>query len=124
MKNKNNIIFVVDDEPAICRLVRILLEDSGYEIKESHSGAEFLEELQNSPLPGLVLLDVMMPGMSGYDVCRFIKNDPLFKSINVILFSALSESEMKGKAEACGADFYFSKNIELEELREKIISFI
>lgn len=121
---KNNIIYVVDDEPAICRLIRILLEDSEYEIKEFHSGAEFLEDLQHSPLPGIVLLDVMMPGMSGYDVCSFIKNDPLLKSIKVILFSALSENEMKGKAEASGADAYFSKNMELEELREKITGFI
>lgn len=121
---KNKLIFIVDDEPAICRLVRILLEDTGYGIKEFHNGADLMEELGRSTLPELVLLDVMMPGMSGYDICRFIKNDPAFKHIKVLLFSALSEAEMKGKAEKSGADAYFSKNIELEDLRAKIIGAI
>jgi len=62
--------------------------------------------------------------MNGYDICRFIKNDPAFMHIKVLLFSALSENEMKGKAEVSGADAYFSKNIELEDLREKIITAI
>ncbi|HPI04002.1 MAG: DNA-binding response regulator MtrA [Candidatus Aerophobetes bacterium ADurb.Bin490] len=120
----NKLIFIVDDEPAICRLMRILLEDTGYDIKEFHNGAELMEELLHSALPELVLLDIMLPGMNGYDICRFIKNDPALKQIKVLLFSALSENEMKGKAETSGADAYFSKNIELEYLREKIVTAI
>ncbi|MBN2753555.1 MAG: response regulator [Candidatus Goldbacteria bacterium] len=121
MKNNKTVIYVVDDEPAICRLIRIALEDTDYEIKEAHSGTDFLEKLKDGPLPQLALLDVMMPKMNGYDVCKFIKSDNTLNSIKIILFSALSESDMKIKAEDAGADAYFSKNMELEELREEII---
>ena len=111
---------VVDDEESMLKICRAAFKGTGFEVSEALSGDEFMKSLQNSRLPDAVLLDIMMPGMSGFDVCRAIKKDPLLKKIKVILFTALSESVVKYEAQKAEADAWVTKGIDLTELSDRI----
>jgi two-component system response regulator VicR len=87
MKKK---VMVVDDEPEICKIVKIALELKNYSVIETCSGEECLEKLESGEIPHLILLDVMLPGMSGYDVYHKIKEK--FKKIKIALFSAKAQT--------------------------------
>jgi twitching motility two-component system response regulator PilH len=84
-------VLVVDDDPGVRYLVRRVLEDRGMEVDEAESGEEALERLKETK-PDLVLLDVMMPGMNGWEVLRRIKGDENLKSIPVAMLSAVDPS--------------------------------
>ncbi|MEK6646717.1 MAG: response regulator [Candidatus Firestonebacteria bacterium] len=102
------IVLIVDDELDTLIILRILLESKGYDVEEAHNGVEALEKIKTKK-PDLILLDVMMPEMDGYTVCRKIKSEKDTKNIAVILLTvrALSVDIEKGKK--CGADFYITK---------------
>ncbi|MCU0405411.1 MAG: response regulator transcription factor [Ignavibacteriaceae bacterium] len=97
-------ILLVDDEPDIVEFLRYNLERENYIVIESFTGEEALQMLKEKP--DLILLDIMMPGMNGYEVCRRIKEIPQFKEIPVVFLSALSQEndEIRG-LEAGGSDF-------------------
>ncbi|MCU0413262.1 MAG: response regulator transcription factor [Ignavibacteriaceae bacterium] len=97
-------ILLVDDEPDIVEFLRYNLERENYIVIESFTGEEALQKLKEKP--DLILLDIMMPGMNGYEVCRRIKEIPQFKEIPVVFLSALSQEndEIRG-LEAGGSDF-------------------
>jgi CheY-like chemotaxis protein len=84
-------VLVVDDDQDIRALVRMILESKGMVVAEAATGEEALEELGKTR-PDLVLLDVMMPGMSGWDVLKRIKGDEKLRSIPVVMLSALEPS--------------------------------
>lgn len=111
---------VVDDDPSMLKLCKTAFGELGFEVSEALSGEEFVKSLGNSRPPDVVLLDVMMPGLSGFDVCRTIKQDPALKKIKVILFSALSEAVVKYEAKKAGADAWVTKGIDLAELSDRI----
>ena len=81
-------ILVVDDESAIRDFVRTALEDEGYDVSTATNGQHALETIQATP-PDLVLMDVMMPGLSGWDVARRIRSQPLLATTPVIMMSAV-----------------------------------
>ena len=81
-------ILVVDDERDILDLARIILKSGGYDVMTTTSGEEALRIISMKK-PDLVLLDVVLPGVSGLDVCRLLKRDPGTRSIKVVLFTAL-----------------------------------
>lgn len=84
-------VLVVDDDPGVRYMVRRILENRGIEVDEAENGAEALESLKETK-PDLVLLDVMMPGMNGWEVLRRIKGDENLKSIPVAMLSAVDPS--------------------------------
>lgn len=101
-------LLIADDEAGIRSLVKMTLESDSYEIIEASDGVQALA-LTKEHLPQLVLLDVSMPGMSGFEVCRTIKGDPGLKGIRVIMLTAKAQETDIAEGKAAGADDYFTK---------------
>jgi len=112
------LVLIVDDTPAN---IKILMEAlmSDHELGVATNGSEALEYIQEN-MPDLVLLDIMMPGMSGYDVCTNIKSDHKTKDIPVIFITALSEIEDKTKGFKLGAVDYITKPFEIVEVQARV----
>ena len=109
-------ILVVDDNQDNAEIIRQYLEVRGYPITVAHDGDEALA-LFETVRPGLVLLDVMMPGKDGWEVCRIMKQHPVLgRSVRVIMVTALGEWEDKREALQTGADDYVEKPFELSKL--------
>jgi two-component system KDP operon response regulator KdpE len=109
-------ILNVDDEPQARRAVKIALIARGYEVSEASSGEEGIEKLR-SERPDVVLLDVMMPGMNGFDTCRAIRN---FSDVPVVVISARKSAKERTTAFEAGADQYIEKPFDVEELIARI----
>ncbi len=112
-------ILLVDDNPDNLKLLaRILTEDS-FRIRASDSGRYALKSIKHDP-PDLILLDVRMPGMDGYEVCRRLKADPLHADIPVIFISALREEESKVKSFDLGGVDYITKPFQPQEILARV----
>ena len=101
-------LLIVDDEDGVRALVRMTLESVDYEIMEAADGAEAVK-LAKEFQPDLVLLDVMLPDVSGLEVCRRLKADPNLTSTTIVMLTARAQSSDVGDAEDAGADGYFTK---------------
>lgn len=112
-------ILVVDDDPNALDIVRTYLEAQGYAVTTASNGTEALSRLEECR-PVLVLLDVMMPGMDGWEVARVIKNHPEFGSTRVVMLTARSDFEDKHEGLRAGADDYLVKPIQLADLGERV----
>jgi response regulator RpfG family c-di-GMP phosphodiesterase len=102
-------VLVVDDTPLILALVSGLLKDE-YQVRVARNGEQALRVARSDPQPDIILLDVSMPGMDGYEVCRILKESPETWGIPVIFFTANSESEDEAKGLAIGAVDYITKS--------------
>ncbi len=112
-------ILIVDDVPDNLRLLSSMLESRGYSTRKAISSSMALLSIEASP-PDLVLLDIQLPGMSGYEVCRHLKQDPRFAEIPVIFLSALNDISDKVEGfEAGGADF-ITKPFHIEEVLRRV----
>lgn len=107
-ESKQQRILIVDDEPANISILGNIFEDS-YHIIVALDGASALKLACSLPLPDIILLDIMMPGMDGYEVCRVLQDDPRTKEIPVIFITALSGAETESKGLALGAVDYIRK---------------
>jgi two-component system response regulator VicR len=113
-------ILVVDDNHDNAEIIRQYLEIRGYPITVAHSGEEALA-LFETVRPAVVLLDVMMPGRDGWDVCRVMKQHPtLGRAVRVIMVTALDEWQDKRQALQIGADDYVEKPFDLPTLAATI----
>ncbi len=112
-------ILLVDDEPNVLRMVGYVLHTEGFEVAVAQSGAQALAAIQKAA-PDLVILDVMMPDMSGLEVCAQLRKKQSTVKLPVIMLSALSEIPDKVKAFEAGADEYIVKPIAPEELVARI----
>jgi len=101
-------LLIVDDEEGVRTLVRMTLNSDDYEIIEAADAAQALE-LAREFHPDLVLLDVMLPDLSGLEVCRRMKADPELAATTVVMLTARAQSSDVGDAEEAGADGYFTK---------------
>jgi len=101
-------LLIVDDEEGVRSLVRMTLESDKYDILEAHTGTDAMN-LVREHLPDLVLLDVMLPDISGVEVCRALKSEPETKSVTVVMLTAKAQSADLEEAEKAGADGYFTK---------------
>src|SRR5947208_9968411 len=116
-------ILVVDDMPVNVKLLADLLRVKGYTVVTAASGAEALVKVEKEQ-PGLVLLDVMMPGMSGYDVCRKIRENPATAMLPVVMVTALDPVQERVKGIDAGADDFLSKPINQPELLARVKSLL
>ncbi len=114
-------ILVADDDPAIVRLVEVNLKLEGYDVITAGDGEEALRLVQEA-LPALVLLDVMMPKLDGYEVCERIRSDGRTRSVNVIMLTAKSLSADKIVGLTAGADDYVLKPFDPLELVARVRS--
>ncbi|HBA59495.1 MAG TPA: adenylate/guanylate cyclase domain-containing response regulator [Elusimicrobia bacterium] len=112
-------ILVVDDMPANLELLSGMLKERHCRIRSALSGELALQAARNDP-PDLVLLDINMPGMDGYEVCRRLKADPKLKDIPVIFLSSLDEMQDKVKAFNVGGVDYITKPYQLEEVQARV----
>ena len=112
-------ILIVDDEPSIVAPLQFLMERSGYQVTVAGSGEEALEAIDRVH-PDLVLLDVMLPGLSGFDVCRMIRERGDLADVRVILVTALGRKVNMAKGMALGADDYIVKPFANKELIAKV----
>lgn len=116
-------LLIVDDEDGVRALVRMTLDNGVYQIIEASEGLEALD-LAKEHLPDLVLLDVMLPDVSGMDVCRKIKDDPDLASTTVVMLTARAQTSDVGDAEEAGADGYFTKPFSPIALTRKVESIL
>ena len=112
-------ILVVDDNPDNVEILSVFLESRGYRIVSAADGKSALGKL-GEVQPALVLLDVMMPGMDGWQVCRTIKAHPEFGSIRVVMVTAKGGFDDKFEGMRSGADDYIVKPVDLAELARKV----
>jgi DNA-binding response OmpR family regulator len=112
-------IMVVDDQPANLRLMENMLTQQGYRVRSFPRGRMALAAAGRQA-PDLVLLDINMPEMDGYEVCERMKSDPQLAGIPVIFLSALNETEDKVKALRCGGVDYISKPFQFEEVKARV----
>ncbi|WP_293348854.1 MULTISPECIES: PAS domain-containing protein [unclassified Microcoleus] len=117
---KQNIL-IVDDHPESLRLLSKLLSDRGYQVRPTQDGKLALKFARSTP-PDLILLDIMMPGLDGYQVCQQLKAAPETKDIPVIFISSLNETFDKVKAFSLGAIDYITKPFQIEELVARVES--
>jgi DNA-binding response OmpR family regulator len=108
-------ILIVDDEPQNVKLIGLMLQRRGYEIVAARSGTQALAKAQTEN-PDLVILDIMMPGMDGYEVCRQLRAGPNTASLPIIMFTAKTTVDDKVAGFQAGADDYLTKPIHPDEL--------
>ena len=112
-------ILIADDEPNIVAALEFLLRQSGYEVLVARNGEEALK-LVAANIPDLVLLDVMMPIRSGYDVCMRMRERDDWRHIKVVMLSAKGRESEVNKGLAMGADLYVTKPFSTRDLMAKI----
>ncbi len=120
---KKNTILVIEDDKIIADSVKVLLEAQGYAVISGADGMEGIE-LAKKKLPSLVVLDLMLPRLNGFDVCQALKNDPLTKKIPIIVLTALGKMGDVEKAFSLGASDYMIKPFDNLGLLQKIKKFI
>jgi DNA-binding response OmpR family regulator len=112
-------VLIADDEPNIVISLEFLLEQAGYRIRVAHDGQEALEAIQRQP-PDLVLLDVMMPHLSGYDLCQKIRENPAWQHMRIVMLTAKGREVEVSKGLALGADAYITKPFSTQELLAQV----
>lgn len=117
--DKKKKILLIDDEEDLVEELGLCLEGTGYEVVISHDGQEGLEKVRREK-PDLILLDVFMPEVNGFQVCHDLKKDPATQSIPIIILTAMAQEKDKSWGKECGADEYITKPCEMGELLSKI----
>ena len=116
--NKKKIL-LIEDEPYQVMMVKFRLEANNFDFVSAGDGEEGLQKAYEEK-PDLILLDLVMPKMGGYEVCRRLKKNPETKNIPIILFTASAGNDIIEKCPACGADDYIIKPFDSADLVAKI----
>lgn len=119
----NSKILIADDNIQNCELLEAYLSDEPYEIVMAYDGQEALNKVREFD-PDLILLDIMMPKLSGYEVCQRIRKDPSTRSIPILMVTALNEMGDIEKAVHAGADDFLTKPINRIELSLRVRSLL
>jgi DNA-binding response OmpR family regulator len=104
----NNKVLIIEDDPATSRLVDYSLRHQGYEVVTAANGLEGIRKAQTEA-PDLVILDVMLPGINGYEICRRLRSNPATAKVSILMFSAKAQETDKNTGEKAGADDYLTK---------------
>ncbi|MBK9209233.1 MAG: response regulator [Anaerolineales bacterium] len=113
-------ILIVDDDPAGRQTLESILDEQGYQLEFAENGAQALQMIRKI-LPDVILLDVMMPGMDGFEVCRQVRSDPAIAEIPIIMLTALDDRRSFLNGLESGADDYLTKPYDRHELRARLL---
>ncbi len=116
-------ILIVDDEADIVEILQFVLESQGYECITAFDGEVGLK-LAREANPDLIILDVMMPKMSGYKISRLLKFDEKYKNIPILMITARSQEKDKELGEETGADEYITKPFQIENVVERVMAYL
>lgn len=112
-------VLIVDDEPNIVLPLQFLMEQNGYAVDVASSGEEAIEKLMQFG-PNLILLDIMLPGIDGYEVCEIIRLNPDWKKIKIIFLTARGRDVDIAKGLVLGADAYITKPFANADVVQKV----
>ena len=112
-------IFIADDEAGFVSTLRSRLEFEGFEVTTAPDGKEALEKIPDAK-PDLILLDIMMPAMNGYQVCRELRENPDTQAIPILMLTAKSQESDKFWGKEAGANAYITKPFDMDELIKAI----
>lgn len=108
-------VLIVDDEPDIVETIKFILELEDIECMVAYDGEEGLLKAKTEN-PDLIILDIMLPKLNGYKICRLLKFDRLFEHIPIIMLTARAQEKDKTLGEATGADVYLTKPFDMDNL--------
>lgn len=120
MRNDRPVVLIVDDEISNVKLLDSILSPNNYEILKAYNGKEALDILDQNPSIDLIVLDVMMPDIDGFEVCASIKKNKAYKGIPVILLTCLTDDESQARAFKAGATDFISKPLKKELIDARI----
>jgi two-component system sensor histidine kinase ChiS len=115
-----SIILIVDDEPTTASMLGMLLEAEGFQTVVVHGARKAIQAIKEEK-PALVILDVMMPELSGIELCRFIRQEPDFEDLPVVMISAKSQPEDMEAGIDAGATVYLTKPVSKDELVKGVL---
>jgi excisionase family DNA binding protein len=115
LPDNQNTILIIDDDPQFRKLVRKIVSNGRFDIEEAVNGFEAGVKIIKH-MPSILILDLFMPEIDGFDICRQIKSDPNTRDIKVIVVTGMGSPEIEEKARQLGADAYFTKPVERREL--------
>lgn len=116
-------ILIADDEPNIVISLEYLMRREGHEVSVARDGDEALEMIRREP-PDLVLLDAMMPGKNGFEVCQAVRGDDQLAKVRIVMLTAKGRETDIAKGKALGVDAYIVKPFSTRELAEKVRSML
>ena len=116
-------ILIVDDDITITELMKALVKTEGHEPTTVNDSLQAME-IARSVNPDLITLDLMMPGLTGFELCKLLHDDPSFANTPIVIVSAKDDSESKEQAKQAGATDYLTKPFGLEEFINKIRPFV
>jgi len=116
-------ILIVDDEVDLVETVRFPLEMEGFNVLVSYNGEDALSQARKEK-PDLIILDLMLPKLDGYKVCRLLKFDERYKHIPILMLTAKTQEKDKILGKETGADEYITKPFEMDYLMEKVKSYL
>ena len=116
-------ILVVDDEVDLVETVRFPLELEGFDVLVSYNGEDALSQARKEK-PDLIILDLMLPKLDGYKVCRLLKFDERYKHIPILMLTAKTQEKDKILGKETGADEYITKPFEMDYLMEKVKAYL
>ena len=115
-KERQLTVLVVEDEPLVAKYLKALFESDGHTVRTAANRQQIIDELPKSPMPDLVVLDLMLPDADGFDVLQRMKSHPALSDIPVVIVTTQSTRESVMKGLALGADGYFTKPFEVDIL--------
>ncbi|MBM4308319.1 MAG: response regulator [Deltaproteobacteria bacterium] len=121
MSNKR--ILVVDDEVDLVETIRFALELEGYDVLVAYNGEEALNQARKEN-PDLILLDLMLPKLDGYKVCRLLKFDERYKHIPILMLTAKTQEKDRATGMETGANEYITKPFEMDGLMKKVKNYL
>ncbi len=116
-------ILIVDDEADLVETVRFPLEMEGFNVLVSYNGEDALNQARKEK-PDLIILDLMLPKLDGYKVCRLLKFDEKYKHIPILMLTAKIQEKDKILGMETGADEYITKPFEMDDLMEKVKAYL
>jgi len=112
-------ILIVDDEAYIVTSLEYVMQSAGFEVAVAYDGEEALEKVAEN-VPALVILDLMMPKLDGFEVCQKIRENPLWKDIRIIILTAKGRDTERKKGMSLGADDYMTKPFSTRDILNRV----